>query len=184
MIKRITGFILVFALTAALIACASDKKDQETQNTATAQAAKLTKAPDFKLQDENGENLSLADLKGKVVILDFWATWCPPCRNEIPHFIELQNTYGDKGLMVVGISVDQKGWSVVSPFIEEQGINYPVLLTDGEAYGNYQRLIPANMQGSIPFTFIIDREGNITERFVGYRDKAVFENAAKPLLRQ
>lgn len=140
------------------------------------------KAPLFSLQNAEGQVVNAAEFKGKVLILDFWATWCPPCREEIPHFIELQNQYGEQGLQVVGISVDQQGWAVVKPFIQENGINYPILMYTEDVYKDYQELIEPAMRDGIPFTFIIDRQGNVREKFVGYRDKSVFETAIKPLL--
>src|SRR5215471_17519267 len=95
----------------------------------TAQAPKATAAgnaaPDFSLTDIDGKKLNLADFKGKVVLLDFWATWCTPCREEIPHFVELQKQYGPQGLQVIGISMDDDG-KPVKKFYEEFKMNYPV----------------------------------------------------------
>ena len=116
-----------------------------------------TQSPAFTLKDADGNDVSLSDFEGKVVILDFWATWCPPCRAEIPGFIELQRDYGEKGLQVVGVSLDQQGWSVINPFVVEYGINYPVvLLTDPNVYNAYQELLPNDMRGAVPFTFILE----------------------------
>ncbi|MFH1881189.1 MAG: TlpA disulfide reductase family protein [Planctomycetota bacterium] len=133
-------------------------------------------APSFTLQDLKGNQISLSDFKGKVVILDFWATWCPPCVVEIPHFIELYEQYKAQGFAMVGISVDREGVSVVKSFARKYRINYPILMTDGQvdkAYGG----IPG-----IPTTFVIDSAGNIRRKYVGYRDKAVFEADIKALL--
>ena len=135
-------------------------------------------APSFTLQDLNGKQVSLSDFKGKVVILDFWATWCPPCVKEIPHFIALYEQYKDQGFAIVGISVDRGGISVVKSFARKYQVNYPILMTDGQvdkAYGD----IP-----SIPTTFVIDSAGNIRQKYVGYRDKAVFEADIKALLEE
>ncbi len=133
-------------------------------------------APSFTLQDLKGNQISLSDFKGKVVVLDFWATWCPPCVKEIPHFIELYEQYKAQGFAMVGISVDREGISVVKLFTQKYRVNYPILMTDGQvqkAYGG----IP-----SIPTTFVIDKAGNIRQKYVGYRDKAVFEADIKALL--
>ena len=133
-------------------------------------------APAFTLQDLNGKSVSLADFRGKVIILDFWATWCPPCIKEIPDFIELYKQYEDKGFAMVGISLDQAGISVVKSFVQKSKINYPIMMTDGKvdkAYGGIT---------SIPTTFIIDPAGNIRKKYVGYNSKAVFENDIKALL--
>ena len=124
----------------------------------------------------DGKNVSLADFRGKVVILDFWATWCPPCIREIPDFIELYEQYKDKGFAMLGISLDQAGISVVKSFAERFKINYPIMMTDGrvdKAYGGIT---------SIPTTFVIDPEGNIRKKHVGYVSKDVFEAEIKTLL--
>jgi cytochrome c biogenesis protein CcmG/thiol:disulfide interchange protein DsbE len=167
--KRVLSLVITLSVTLSLIACASEKKTSGA-------------APDFTLNDGQGNAVSLSDYSGKVVILDFWATWCPPCRMEIPHFIELQNEYGDKGLQIIGVSVDREGWAVVTPFISENGINYPIVMTDQQAYQVYQELLPQVERGGVPFTFIIDKKGIIQDKFVGYRDKEFFEAAIKPLL--
>lgn len=141
------------------------------------ETASLTiKAPDFTLKDLDGKAVRLADFKDKVVLLAFWATWCPPCRAEIPHFKELQEKYGSKGLAVVGISLDQGGAAAVKPFAAANRINYTMLLDSGEAaraYGGVR---------SIPTTFLIDRKGNIARKFVGYQSKDVFEREIQRLL--
>jgi len=133
-------------------------------------------APSFTLQDLSGNKVSLSDFKGKVVILDFWATWCPPCVKEIPHFIELQEQYTDKGFAMVGISLDREGVSVVEAFARKYKINYPILMNDGRADRDYGGI------RSIPTTFVIDGAGNIRQKYVGYREKAVFEADIKTLL--
>lgn len=133
-------------------------------------------APSFTLQDLNGKPVSLSDFKGKVVILDFWATWCGPCVIEIPHFIELYEQYKAQGFAMVGISLDRQGVGIVKSFVQKHGVNYPILMADGRvdrAYGGIT---------SIPTTFVIDRIGNVRRKYIGYRDKAVFETDIKALL--
>ena len=134
-------------------------------------------APAWKLQDLDGKTVSSDDFKGKVVILDFWATWCPPCRAEIPGLIDLQKTYGKQGLMVVGVSVDQGGTDVIKPFVEKFGMNYPVLVADDkvqQAFGGFD---------AIPVTLVIDRQGRIVKRHLGLTEKDEFEAEIKPLLK-
>lgn len=136
-----------------------------------------SKAPAWKLQDLDGKTVSSDDLKGKVVILDFWATWCPPCRAEIPGLIDLQKAYEKEGLMVVGISVDQDGSSVLKPFVEKFGVNYPVLVADDkvqQAFGGFD---------AIPVTLVIDRQGRIVKRHLGLTEKDELEAEIKPLLK-
>ena len=133
-------------------------------------------APAWALKDVDGHPVSMAQFHGKVVILDFWATWCPPCRAEIPGFVELQQTYGDRGLVVIGVSMDQGGPAVVKSFMQKFGMNYPVVMGDetiSEAFGGIEGL---------PTTFIIDRRGHLVDRHVGYTEKGDFERAIKPLL--
>ena len=118
-------------------------------------------APNFTLYTLDGDEVKLSDYLGKVVILDFWATWCPPCRKGIPDLISIQNEYKDD-LVVIGISLDQPATQdQLIPFIESYGINYPIVLGDLEvsaAYGNIQ---------AIPTSFIIDQEGNIINKHIG-----------------
>jgi len=134
-------------------------------------------APGWELQDLEGKTIHSSDFKGKVVVLDFWATWCPPCRAEIPGFIELQKKYQAQGVAVVGISVDQAGSDTVKAFAEKLGINYPVVLTDAKidaAYGGIDGL---------PTTFIIDRSGRIVKRHLGFTEKSEIESEIQPLLK-
>jgi peroxiredoxin len=133
-------------------------------------------APSFTLQDLSGNKVSLSDFKGKVVILDFWATWCPPCVMEIPHFIELYDQYKAQGFAMVGISLDRGGTGEVEAFVRKYKVNYPILMTDGQVdrvYGGIKY---------IPTTFVIDAAGNIRQKYTGYKDKAVFEADIKALL--
>ncbi len=133
-------------------------------------------APMFTLQDLNGKTVSLSDFEGKVIILDFWATWCPPCVKEIPHFAELYEQYNDREFVMVGISVDREGIDVVKSFVQKYKVNYPILMTDGQVEKAYGNIV------SIPTTFVIDSEGEIRRKYIGYRDKSVFETDIKAFL--
>jgi peroxiredoxin len=134
------------------------------------------KAPNFSLKTSDGKTIELKKLEGKVVVVNFWATWCPPCKSEIPGFLEVYKQYKAKGLEIVGISLDETGWKVVKPFIEAYKITYPVVVGDANlarAYGGIE---------GIPASFVIDKKGNIVTRHVGYLDKASLENLVKGLL--
>jgi thiol-disulfide isomerase/thioredoxin len=158
--------ILLLLSTVLLYGC---QKNNETDGTAEqmenieseSNNYNSSKAPDFSLNDINGNVVRLSDFKGKVVILDFWATWCPPCRKGIPDLIALQNKYNND-LTVIGISLDQENTiKDVVPFYKNYGINYPVVYGDGkvvQAYGGIE---------AIPTSFIIDREGNVVNKYVG-----------------
>lgn len=159
------------------------QKEVETAEITTESTGSTVKAADFSLLDISGKPVKLSDYTGKVVLLDFWATWCPPCVKEIPHFNELSKEYGDKGLVVLGISTDRDGVAAVEKFQKERfPIDYRVAMVDQGTFSTYQSYLPKKEQGGIPFTFIIDREGVIRDHFVGYRDKDVFVDAIKPLL--
>jgi thiol-disulfide isomerase/thioredoxin len=135
-----------------------------------------TAAPEWKLTDLNGKLVKFSDFRGKVLILDFWATWCAPCRVEIPHFVELQKQYGDKGLTVIGVSLDEQGSELVKKFVKRLGVNYPIVMGNEkvvQAYGGID---------AIPTTFVIDRQGRIVSRHTGYDDKTVFEKEIQSLL--
>jgi peroxiredoxin len=126
-------------------------------------------APDFELTDLTGKMVSLSDYKGKVLFLNFWATWCPPCRNEIADFVEAYKENKDKGLEILGISVDTKGKDVVVAFVERYKINYPVVL---ESRSKTKQLIDDYKPGQfIPTTIIIDKQGRIRHKQVGQMDK-------------
>ena len=129
-------------------------------------------APNWTLKDLSGKDVSFAELKGKVVVVDFWATWCAPCRVEIPGYIALQKKYESQGLVIVGMSVDAQGPGVVKKFVEQQGINYRIVMANDEvqaAFGGAEGLT------AIPTTFIIDRTGKIRDRKVGAEHTETFE---------
>ena len=138
------------------------------------ESAKL--APVWELTDLAGKTVRWADFKDKVVVLDFWATWCPPCRAEIPDFIALQKKYSAQGLVVIGVSVDQASLKTVKLFAEKNGINYPVLLADNKIVDSFCGIV------GLPTTFIIDRNGNIVKQHLGFTPPATIENEVKALL--
>lgn len=138
-------------------------------------SAERTLAPDFSLPDLAGKQLDLSAYRGKVVLLDFWATWCDPCREEIPRFVDLQNKYRDQGLQIIGVSMDD-GPEPVRDFYRHFQMNYPVVMGNakiGELYGGVLGL---------PIAFLIGRDGRIYARHIGATDISVFEKEVANLL--
>lgn len=137
-------------------------------------------APDFALKDADGKTVRLSDYKGKVVLLDFWATWCGPCRIEIPWFEDLERTRKDKGFAVLGVSMDDNGWEDVKPFLAQMKVNYRVVIGDDattQLYGGVE---------SLPTTFLIDKQGKIAAIHIGLDGggRKEFEDGVDALLRE
>jgi cytochrome c biogenesis protein CcmG/thiol:disulfide interchange protein DsbE len=140
-------------------------------------AASRKAAPGFTLTDSSGAPVRLSDYKGKVVLLNFWATWCHGCKLEIPWFMEFANRYKDGGLVVIGVSMDDDGWESVKPYVEQKKMNYPVVI------GN-QGLAKQYGLGSMPMTVLIDRNGKIATSTSGMVDKGGCESEIRTLLRE
>jgi cytochrome c biogenesis protein CcmG/thiol:disulfide interchange protein DsbE len=132
-------------------------------------------APAFWLKDLNGKPLDLAAFRGKVVLLDFWATWCAPCLKEIPHFVDLQNRYRDRGLQVIGISLDDEA-APVRAFYQRLKMNYPVAIGDAALAERYGGIL------GLPVAFVIGCDGRIRAEHAGETDVSVFERDIVPLL--
>ncbi len=161
--KTKIGLSIVILALALLTSC-SHQKD--------AGISKLN----FVLRDVDGRQVKLSDYKGKVVILDFWDTWCPPCEKEIPGFINLYSQYKDKGFQMVGIALARKGVAAVKDYINEKEVNYPVLIATNEllrAYGCCR---------GIPTTYVLNKKGEIYRTYVGYRDESIFKKDIRNLL--
>jgi thiol-disulfide isomerase/thioredoxin len=141
------------------------------------------KRPDWSIKLSGGRKVSASDYDGKVLIVDFWATWCPPCRKEVPGFIKLQKEYGDKGLVVLGFSMD-KDPETHERWVKEQGLNYLSIYAnteEGQAVIEQFQKVIGEISG-IPTTLVIDRSGRIVYRHVGYAAPEDFEKVFKPLL--
>ena len=160
--------IAIFSIiTLLLIAGCTNKANEKESATAA--------APDFTLQDISGKKVRLADLKGKVVMLEFWATWCPPCRAEIPAIERLHTQYSGKGLTILAIALDEGGWDEVKAFVAEQKISYPVLKGTDDVSAKYMvRLIPS--------MFLVDKLGNIKKQYMGGGNIEAVEREIKALL--
>jgi thiol-disulfide isomerase/thioredoxin len=155
--NRVARLGSVVALAALLASCSSE-------------------APNFSLKTAKGETIELQDFQGKVVVINFWASWCPPCRAEIPGLQEVYRKYRPKGLEIVGISLDRDGWKAVSPLVRDMNIEYPVVLGDNDvanAYGGIR---------AIPTTIIVDRDGKIVDRVTGFLDRRQFEDEIREII--
>ena len=142
--------------------------------TASLKAPKL--APDFTLESLDGHNIRLSDYRGKAVLLNFWATWCGPCKIEMPWFVDLQKEYGAQGLQIVGVAMDDSGKDEIAKFAKDMGVNYPVLIGK-EAVGDEYGGVPA-----LPESFFISRDGKIVDMIMGLRGKAEIEDSIKKAL--
>jgi len=163
----VIGALMVLVATSVIVGKLSSAK---------AQVETGAPAPDLTLPDVKGGSVTLSAYKGKVIILDFWASFCPPCRQEIPDFIKLFGAYKDKGLMIVGVSVDRTSVDELKKFCRSMKITYPVLIADKgtiERYGGIRY---------IPTTFIIDKDMKIVKKFIGYTSRETFESEIKKLL--
>lgn len=162
-----------------LAALAAISRGFGSDTTEAVQAGWLGKpAPAFTLTNLSGQTVRLSDFKGKVVLLDFWATWCAPCRMEIPDLIQLQKQYADRGFTVLGIALDDEGAAVVKPVAQKLGVTYPVLVGNTQvaaAYGGIEAL---------PTTFLIGRDGKILKTYIGTRDKSEFQQDIQSALSQ
>jgi len=180
--------VVIIVLTVVALICVTWYADRATRvprktgMTMAASAAMDTPAPDLKLEDLNGKQVSLADLKGKVVFVNFWATWCGPCQDEIPSLIDMQNKYAEKGFTVVGIAMDEEGKSVVAPFVAKEKyevngqkllINYPILLGTDEAADKFGGIM------GYPTSFLISRSGTLLMKFQGSPDLDVIAKAVE-----
>lgn len=164
--------VLIFTGCSKSEAEASKNNSKEPSKQKT---QKLTKLPSFKLKDLKGNVYTNEDFKNKILLIDFWATWCPPCRKEIPSFINLYKKYKDQGLEIIGISLDQD-MNKVRNFVKEKGITYTVLIGNKNVAQDF-----GGIQG-IPTTFIVDRKGTIVFKQVGLAPEEKFEAEIKKLI--
>ena len=133
-------------------------------------------APDFELKSLDGTPVRLSDYRGKAVLLNFWATWCAPCKIEMPWFVDLQKQYAPQGLQVIGVAMDDSGEDTIAKFAKQMGVNYPVLIGKeavGDAYGGVEFL---------PTTFFIDRQGKVVDRVFGLVSHSDIEDDVKKAL--
>lgn len=171
--------IVVVVAVAAMLALAPYMARQARNNSGNPSSQIKGKlAPEFSLESLQGQTVHLADFRGKAVLLNFWATWCQPCKIEMPWLEEMQQQYGPQGLQIVGIAMDDASKEEIAKFAKEMGVNYPILLgkeSVGDAYGGVQFL---------PSTFFIDRKGKLVDRVFGLKSRSEIEEDIKLSLGQ
>jgi thiol-disulfide isomerase/thioredoxin len=174
--KRNPLALVVVAFVVALMLYVGLHMARRSGRLPTPRITRSTVAPDFSLESLEGKTMRLSDFRGKAVLLNFWATWCGPCKIEMPWFVELQQKYGSQGLQVVGVAMDDASKEDIAKFAKDMGVNYPVLIGK-EAVGDSYGGIPA-----LPETFFIGRDGKVVDKILGLRGKAEIEEAIKKAL--
>jgi peroxiredoxin len=176
----------MFARSTSLLFCAGVLALHLAHASSLIPAKDRKPAPEFALKDANGKLLKISDLRGKVVLLDFWATWCMPCKLEMPWFMEMREKYQNRGFEVIGVSMDDKGWDVVKPFLLETKVTYPVVIGSDALADQYSKLDASLTPGldMLPSTFILDQQGRVAAFYQGITGKQEFIDAAEALLRE
>ena len=175
-VNRSPLVLVVVAFVVALMLYFGYHKARRIRRGFGARLTQSTVAPDFSLESLDGKNMRLSDLRGKAVLLNFWATWCGPCKIEMPWFVDLQKQYGSQGLQIVGVAMDDASKEDIGKFAKDMGVNYPILIgkeSVGDQYGG----VPA-----LPETFLISRDGKIVDKIIGLKGKAEIEDAVKKAL--
>jgi len=174
-VKRDPFVVVIVAVVIALMLVVGLRMARRTQRSPVSQM-KGNVAPDFTLQSLDGKTVHLSDYRGKAVLLNFWATWCAPCKIEMPWFVELQEEYGPEGLQIVGVAMDDASPKEIADFAKEMGVNYPVLIGKeavGDAYGGVQFL---------PESFYIDRNGKVVDKAFGLKGRGEIEADIKKII--
>jgi peroxiredoxin len=176
-VRRDPVVLVVVALVVALMLVFGLKMARHSSTgMATGNAQMNGIAPDFTLQSLDGKTVRLSDFRGKPVVLNFWATWCGPCKIEMPWFVDLQKQYGPAGLQFLGVAMDDASTKDIAEFAESMKVNYPILVgkeSVGDAYGGVQFL---------PETFYIDRNGKVVDKAFGLKGRGEIEDAIKKIL--
>jgi peroxiredoxin len=174
-LKRDPFVVVIVALAIAVMLAVGIKLARRPHQQAASQM-KGDVAPDFALQSLDGKTVHLSDYRGKAVLLNFWATWCAPCKIEMPWFVELQKQYGAEGLQILGVAMDDASPKEIGDFAKEMGVNYPVLIgkeSVGDAYGGVQFL---------PDSFYIDRNGKVVDKVFGLKGRGEIEDGIKKII--
>jgi thiol-disulfide isomerase/thioredoxin len=175
-VKRSPLTLVIVAFAVALMLYVGFHTARRSHSSFAPRLSQSSLAPDFSLEALDGKTMRLSDLRGKAVLLNFWATWCGPCKIEMPWFVELQNQYAGRGLQIVGVAMDDASKEDIGKFAKDMGVNYPILIgkeSVGDQYGG----VPA-----LPESFLIGRDGKIVDKIIGLRGKAEIEDAIKKAL--
>jgi cytochrome c biogenesis protein CcmG/thiol:disulfide interchange protein DsbE len=176
-LKRDPVVIIVIAMVVALMLVFGFKLTRHTtQSSEVGSPVKNGLAPDFTLQTLEGKTIKLSDLRGKPVVLNFWATWCAPCKIEMPWFVDLQKKYDSTGVQFLGVAMDDASTKDIAEFAQSMNVNYPILIGKeavGDAYGGVQFL---------PETFYIGRDGKIVDKAFGLKGRGEIEDAVKKII--
>lgn len=173
---RRNAWILVVLIIVVTIMLLAPRMVKYRPTNALTSDPKGMPAPDFVLKDINGNSVRLSDYRGKAVVLNFWATWCPPCKTEMPWLVDLRDKYHSQGLEIIGVALDEAGKDEIAKFAHDMKLDYPVVIGDdttADAYGDVHAL---------PTTFYIDRDGKIVSRVVGIVGKGEIEDNMKEAL--
>jgi len=174
--KRNPLALVVVAFVVALMLYVGFHMARRKGAFATTRVTQFSVAPDFSLESLDGKTMRLSDFRGKAVLLNFWATWCGPCKIEMPWFVDLQQKYASQGLQIVGVAMDDASKEDIAKFAKDMGVNYPVLLGK-EAVGDSYGGIPA-----LPESFYIGRDGKVVDKVLGLKGKAEIEDDIKKAL--
>jgi peroxiredoxin len=175
-LKRSPLALVVVAFVVALMLYVGYHRARRSGPAFAPRLTQSTLAPDFSLESLDGKTMRLSDLRGKAVLLNFWATWCGPCKIEMPWFVELQNQYASQGLQIVGVAMDDASKEDIGKFAKDMNVNYPILIGK-EAVGDQYGGVPA-----LPESFLIGRDGKIVDKIIGLRGKAEIEDSIKKAL--
>ena len=174
---RPSGWCAAVASAVFLLSACGDAQVAVDGTIAEAAATETLKpAPDFTLEDADGREVTLSELKGQVVLLNFWATWCGPCKIEMPWFVDFQRKYKDRGFSVVAVSLDEEGWDVVRPYTKEMQFNFPVVVGNDEMASKFGDVY------ALPTTLIINKKGEIVSTHTGLVGRDVYEEEIESLL--
>jgi len=175
-VKRSPLILIVVAFAVALMLYVGFHTARRGSGSFAPRLTPSSLAPDFSLESLDGKTVRLSDLRGKAVLLNFWATWCGPCKIEMPWFVELQNQYASQGFQIIGVAMDEASKEDIGKFAKDMGVNYPILIGK-EAVGDQYGGVPA-----LPETFVIGRDGKIVDKILGLRGKAEIEDSIKKAL--